>query len=54
MIGAKVEENVETKLYALTTFPEFWEELVFYIIVIAGAKYEPEINIVRDANAIDK
>jgi hypothetical protein len=23
MIGAKVEVNVETKLYALTTFPEF-------------------------------
>ena len=37
----------------LTTLPEFFEEEAFCIIVIAGEKYEPETNIVKDDIIMD-
>ena len=46
-IGDIVEAIVETNEYAPTTFPEFSFDTEFYIIVIAGEKYDPEKNIVR-------
>lgn len=46
--GERIYANVVKKVYELTTFPEFDLEVAFYIIVIAGEKYEPETNIVMD------
>jgi hypothetical protein len=45
-IGDIVEAIVDTNEYAPTTFPEFSFDTEFYIIVIAGEKYDPEKNIV--------
>lgn len=51
-IGDIVDAIVETNEYAPTTFPEFSFETEFYIIVIAGEKYDPEKNIVKAQHII--